>query len=411
MDNIILFSDKASCCGCGACENICPKNAISMKRDAYGFVYPQIEPTLCIHCGQCRRVCRFQSDARGNEPLEVFAAAANDDAILQTSSSGGAFAVFARKILQAGGAVFGCASVYEKGKLRFSHIMIEKLEDLPKLQGSKYVKSNIGHTYAEARTLLQSGRQVLFSGTPCQIDGLLGYLGDRDYANLITVDIICHGVPSEKMFQDYIALEEQRCGMSVCGFDFRSKQEGWGSFSFVERCRKKNGKETVTHKFARRSSYYWLFLKGAIYRETCYCCKYAGKNRVGDLTIGDFWGIETVHPQYLDSGELDGKKGISCILANSEKGIHFLQSCGEAITCKASTFAAAALRNGQLSAPTNRHPQRDVILERYRQEGYAGVDQWYKKQLGVKYFLYLGWDCIPRKWKAKLKSALKKGKS
>lgn len=408
MKKITLFKDEKNCSACGACVNICPTDSISMKSDFAGFLYPHIDESKCIKCQKCIKACNFQHENNGSEPINVYVASAKHDNILKISASGGAFAVFAEKILQEKGVVFGCAMTYINKKLDCSHIMIDSVKDLPKLQGSKYVMSKTQHTFREVKTQLETGRKVLFSGTPCQIDGLIGYLGNKKYDNLITVDIICHGVPSEKMFHDYIRTEEKKHKMSVVKFDFRSKQNGWGSFVFTEHCRTDERKEVVLNKFARYSSYYWLFLNGVSYRENCYSCKYADKKRISDLTIGDYWGIEKVHPELVEeSSAFDMKKGISCILVNSENGQSFIEQCADIINLKNSSFEAAAMQNGQLNKPTKRHQQRDIIMETYHQKGYEAVDKWYQKHLGFKKYIYLLWDSIPVGFKSKLKKILK----
>ncbi|MCM1508602.1 MAG: Coenzyme F420 hydrogenase/dehydrogenase, beta subunit C-terminal domain [Ruminococcus flavefaciens] len=408
MKNIVLLDNNKKCCACGSCVNICPKNAISMKADSLGFIYPNIDRNKCIECMKCIKSCNFQHGENGNEPLKVYAASARNDKILKSSSSGGAFSVFAKKILSEKGVVFGCAMERCNEKFSVHHIMIDSLKDLPKLQGSKYTMSNTEYVFREVLSQLKTGRKVLFSGTPCQIDGLLGYLGNKKYDNLITVDIICHGVPSEKMFQDYISMEERKSKMSVLRFYFRSKQYGWGSYVSKEYRKNNNGKKVVLTRFARRSSYYWLFLNSVSCRENCYTCKYADKKRVSDITIGDYWGIEKVHPKLVnESGTFDMKKGISCILINSEKGDNFLNQCADNMNLEESDFESVALRNGQLNSPTVLHPKRDLIMNLYHKNGYDAVDRWYKKYLGIKRYIYVLWDFIPFNFRSRLKKLFK----
>lgn len=407
---IVLFPSKSDCCGCGACLNSCPKNAISMQEDAYGNVFPEIDEELCVQCGKCASVCSYQKDTEGQLPLKVYAAAAKSDAILKNSPSGGVFAVLANKVLDQSGAVFGCTAEYsQKTGIHTHHIMVEDRSELGKLQGSKYVKSDLELCYREVWKQLENGRMVLFSGTPCQVDGLNGFLGGKQYDNLIMVDLICHGVPGEKLFRDYLAVEEKRLGMRVCGFDFRSKEKGWGSFVFAEHCQRADGREINQYLSSKRSSYYWLFLEGASYRDSCYSCKYAGKHRFGDLTIGDFWGIEEMHPEYLQNGQLNPKKGISCVLVNSEKGRSFLEQCRDEMILRDSSFDAAAKANGQLNHPAKRPESRDVVMELYRRKGYGAVDKWYQEHLGVKHYLYPIWDCVPESWRRRLKAVRKYG--
>lgn len=404
---IILFHGKEDCCGCGACLNSCPQNAISMKEDSYGNVFPEIEENLCVRCGKCISACGYKKDTVGQTPIKVYAAAAKEDMILQISSSGGAFAALATKILEQSGVVFGCATEFtDKTGIQTCHIMVENLSELKKIQGSKYVKSDMVLCYREVLKQLNTGRKVLFSGTPCQVDGLNGFLGRKLYDNLITVDIICHGVPGEKLFRDYIAEEEKKLGMRICDVEFRNKKDGWGSFVLAEHCRASDQKKISRFLYARQSSYYWLFLKGATYRDSCYSCKYAGGQRFSDLTIGDFWGIEEMHPEYLQKGLLNAEKGISCILVNTEKGQSFLETCRENMILLDSTYEAAAKRNGQLNHSTKRHESREAVMELYCKNGYAAVDEWYRKHLGMKYYLYQVWDWIPRRWKNIVKKCL-----
>ena len=208
-DKIILFDDKKNCCACGACMNVCPKDAIRMEEDDYGFLYPQIDETKCVQCGACKKVCAYQNGSKLFEPKQVFVAVSKNKKQLLNSASGGVFAAVATKILKDGGVVFGATLDFENGHANPHHIKIENQKQLTKLQGSKYVQSAIGITYKQTKDYLKKGRIVLFSGTPCQISGLYEYLG-KEYDNLYTIDVICHGVPNAKFFDDYLQIEKQR---------------------------------------------------------------------------------------------------------------------------------------------------------------------------------------------------------
>lgn len=209
MSSIVLFDDKKDCCGCGACMNVCPKNAIRMAEDEVGFVYPEIDQNLCVGCGVCKKACGYQMQPLMQKSEAVYAAASNNDNLLRKSASGGAFAVLAENVLKKGGVVYGAALPLENGKLEPKHLRIDTVERLTELQGSKYVQSAIGDTYAQAKKDLLDGKSVLFSGTPCQIAGLKQYL-KKDYENLLTVDIICHGVPMQTIFPElYGRLREE----------------------------------------------------------------------------------------------------------------------------------------------------------------------------------------------------------
>lgn len=225
-DKIILFDDKKNCCACGACMNVCPKDAIRMEEDEYGFLYPQIDETKCVQCGACKKVCAYQNEQVKNAPIKCYAAVNKNKSELMKSASGGIFAAMATSVLKEGGVVFGAALDFEDGHAHPHHVAVRELSQLYRLQGSKYVQSAIENTYMEAKKELDSGKKVLFSGTPCQIAGLYGYLR-KEYENLCTVDVICHGVPSARMFDDFLQNEtKKRNAKSVKNYIFRDKKKG-----------------------------------------------------------------------------------------------------------------------------------------------------------------------------------------
>lgn len=382
--SVSLFSDKKNCCGCGACKNACPKKAISMKEDAYGFIYPYIDANLCVECGICQKVCSFQHQTVKNEPLAVFAAASKDKDMLRCSASGGAFSAIARIILSQGGIVFGAA--FDKD-WNVQHIGVETLEKLPRLQGSKYVQSHIGTTYQQVKKCLKEKRKVLFSGTPCQIAGLYGYLGHDD-ENLFTIDLICHGVPNQKMFQDYV----HSLG-NVEHFSFRDKSLGWG----INGIAVIKGKRKALKLWQSDSPYLYYFSQGVIYRDSCYHCKYACKNRPADITVGDFWGIEKQHPEYLRQHIFHTKDGISVVIANTQKGMKLLNSCIFGLYIKKSDFEKVAAGNAQLVRPSICKSQRKEILDLYTKYGWNAVEERFYKNIGI------------RKYSSQLKSILPSG--
>lgn len=408
MDNktsriINLYIDKSDCCGCGACMNICPKQAISMQPDEYGFIYPEIDENICINCGLCKKVCGYQAEVTVPQTKDTYVAVAKNRKILETSASGGVFAALATEVINKGGVAFGCSMEREKHELIPKHIMVDNLDDLIKLQGSKYVQSYIGDTYALAKKELEQGRLVLFSGTPCQIDGLKYYLM-KNYDNLITVDLICHGVPSAQMFQYYISVLEKKLKRQVVDFKFRDKSKGWGLNAKVIY---EKDKELLSNSLScENSSYYSLFLNSEIYRENCYSCKYANKNRVGDLTIGDFWGIENEHHQYLKS--IDISKGVSCVIVNNTHGAAMLRDLCKNIQLLPSEFEKAARSNTQLNHPSNRSERREIVLDIYSNGGYAAVEKWYKKSQGIRYYTSIVKGLLPDKLKSTLKRLLKR---
>lgn len=397
QSEIVLFDKKEKCCGCSACMNACPKNAIAMQEDEYGFLYPQIDRDLCIKCGACQRACHFQHKAETNVPLQTFAACARSKSILKSSASGGAFAALATKTLSMGGMVFG-AAFDEAWKV--CHIGIESAEELYRLQGSKYVQSSVGTTYQQVKSLLKEGRHVLFSGTPCQIAGLYGYLG-KDHENLLTVDLICHGVPNQHMFQDYLKSFGE-----VGAFVFRDKSLGWGINGRVTIKGHSKGKREEHKIWQSASPYLYYFSKGHIYRDSCYQCKYTCQHRPADITLGDYWGIEKQHSDYLGKNGFDTKKGISVMIANTAKGAEAIRGCARLIDLKESTFEKAAAGNAQLVRPTVRTPQRQEILDLYAQQGWEAVARRFDKNIGIRRYSSQVKRLIPtslKKWLKRLR--------
>ena len=389
----ILFDEKKDCCACGACLNICPKQAITMVQDEYGFMYPQIDETKCIRCGLCKTVCSFQNKKETNVPVDAYAAISKDQNILQTSSSGGIFAEIAKYVLSMNGIVFG-AALQEDFSVR--HIKVDSLENLKLLQGSKYTQSNTFQTFKECLAALKENKLVLFSGTPCQIAGLKGFLR-KDYDNLITVDIVCHGVPNNGMLQQYLHLQEEKYNCKISDFKFRDKNNGWG----INGSALMNGKKKTIWQSS--SSYLYYFTKGEIYRDSCYSCKYTCKNRPGDITLGDFWGIEKQHSDWIKRKDIDSKKGISAVISNSEKGSKILKKIN--VVKIPSSFEKISVGNTQLRTPS-KCTKRDELFELYKENGWSAVEDRYKKNIGIRYYSSQIKSLLPDN----LKMALKKYK-
>ena len=387
--NEIKLCKRENCYGCFACFNICPKNAISVLPDKYGFLYPKIDSKKCINCGLCKKVC-INKNLNLNVPMECSVAVSNDDKLLLQSSSGAIFAALAIEILNKNGTVYGCSMEYGE-TIYPKHIKIQDKEDLYKLQGSKYAKSDINTIYKEVKNDLKNGRFVLFSGIPCQIAGLKSFLeiSKSDTSNLYAIDIICHGTPSSKMFIDYIKFLEKKLKGKIINLNFRNKKYNWtlrGTILY------KNTNNRIKEKilYSNLSSYYKNFLAGNIYRENCYSCMFAQEKRIGDITIGDYWGIENEHPEYLkqNGGKIDIQKGVSCLLINSEKGKKLIREYGNKIMKFSSEFEKIARHNGQLLAPSKLSQEREKILEKYSEKGYSAVDDYYYKKIGLKKYFY-----------------------
>lgn len=399
MNDIDLISSKKECCGCGACANVCPMKAIRMVEDENGFRYPKIDKDKCKKCGLCIKSCAYKKGNNRKSYNETFVAVCKNDKLLQQSASGGIFILVAREIIKRGGVVFGCAMIKEDNKLVPKHIKATNLEDLSMLQGSKYVQSQMDNIYNEVKMELKNDHEVLFSGTPCQIAALYSFLGPHfNDENLFTIDIICHGVPNIKMFNDYIMFLEGKYGKKINNFIFRDKSKGWGLFAKIIF----EDKSTKTVPCIN-SSYYQLFLDSFIYRENCYSCIYANGNRVGNLTIGDFWGIETEHSTFLNQNNIKSKNGVSCVLVNDDKGKKILDLISDEIKYEKSSFDKVSKHNHQLYTPSKKSDKRDIILKIYKNEGYESVDKWYRKNKGFSYYIKSIWYKIPYWLRIKLK--------
>ncbi len=296
--------NPAMCSGCGGCFNGCPVNAIRMTRDPEGYLIPAVDPEVCVNCGKCVKICpvlNTRKENRANPPC--FAVMAEDD-LRKESSSGGAFSLLADQVLSGGGYVCGAAMDRD---FRVKHIIIHSAEDLPRLRLSKYVQSDTGDVFSRIRSLLENGEQVMFTGCPCQSAGLKGYLG-KEYPNLLAVDLVCHGGPSQMVFDRY--LEDTYGKDAVESFVFRTKKFGHSSFYQITRL--KNGQEIIGS--IAFDPYEKCMHSGIAVKDVCRECPFAPVPRQGDLTIGDFWHIAEEKPEYSDG------LGTSVLLCNNEKG-------------------------------------------------------------------------------------------
>ncbi|HWQ43461.1 MAG TPA: Coenzyme F420 hydrogenase/dehydrogenase, beta subunit C-terminal domain [Desulfosporosinus sp.] len=394
---IEVFKTKKDCCGCTACMSICPKQSITMQPDEDGFVYPVVNADLCVECGLCRKVCAFQNiSVTADEPLATYAAINKNLSVLAASASGGIFAALASITFEKNGVVFGCAFTND---MEPEHICVDNPTDMLRLQGSKYVQSSINTTFAEAKQYLEQGRVVLYIGTPCQIAGLKSYLC-KDYENLITADIICHGVPSAAFFKGYIKHLEGKLKGNIIDFKFRDKSKGWGLMGKV--VYEKN--RVVQEEFIPpiTSSYYSYFLKGDIYRENCYECQYASGNRQGDFTMGDYWGVEKAHP------EVESRNGVSVLLVNSAKGMALIEKLRSHLDLTQSTFEQAREQNEQLRQPTAKSYKREAILKTWREGGYKALAVQYYRSNKKQIVLFKTKMLVPQPVKKLIEKLVKK---
>lgn len=381
--NTISTEKKEKCCGCSVCENACPVSAITMKYDESGANYPVIDHNKCIECGKCVRVCPMQNKIEHAEPQNVYAAVtSNSDPFLSTS--GGIFASLATSVLADGGYVVGASmNITKDGRVAIQHKVISDITELYSLLGSKYVQSNMGGVYKEIKSLLMSGQKVLFSGTPCQVNAVNNYLS-KDYENFITVDIICHGVPGQKYFADYFEYISRKLRTVIKNIKFRDKRAGWDLQGSIVL-----GKSKIKLPFkVNASSYYSHFLKMLNYRESCYQCPYANCRRPSDITIGDYWGIQKYDPEFLQNrgGPFDASHGISCVMINTNKGKRIFEEYKAGFEYRQTALEKIKIENGQLSAPSKLSSEREAIMRTYALSGYAGVEKYFRRKSGVRYY-------------------------
>ena len=302
---MIKIENKENCCGCWACANICPKDAITMVEDEKGFKYPKIDKEKCINCGLCEKVCPIINNKNVKREVKAYACFNKNLEIRIYSSSGGIFSLIANYILDLNGVVFGAQ--FDK-EFNVVHSYIDNKKDLYKFQCSKYVQSEIGDTYRKAKELLDNDKYVLFTGTPCQIEGLYKFLR-KDYDKLYTQDFICHGVPSPRVWRKYLKETNNKYKEQPKEISFRSKDNSWQDFEL-----KILYKNNVYRNTQGKDTYLRAFLNDICLRDSCYKCNFKKKNRVSDITLADFWGIDNIDKSMNDD------KGTSLVVVNSDKG-------------------------------------------------------------------------------------------
>lgn len=388
MDTV-LNKEKRDCCGCSACSFVCPVGAISMRKDDCGFMYPDVDGERCIQCGLCLRACSFSSDEGLQTPQSAYVAVAKDKTILTKSSSGGIFAAVARKCIQQGGAVFGCKMSKQEGEICVGHTMISLEDQIELLQGSKYVQSDMKEVFESLVSAAEQYSFILFSGTPCQVAAVKAFSERNRIENVVCIDIVCHGVPNLDWLNGYVREMQEKYKGDIQDIIFRDKSVAWGTFySKIVYIAKGKRREKVIPSHS--SSFYSLFLEGDSYRDSCYHCPYAREERAGDITIGDYWGIEAMHPDLLiqNGGTVDPGNGVSFIFCNTQKGLDLLESVREDIEVWPSEVSKIKENNKQLRKPSPDSPNRAELLRIYREKGYHGIEKWFRRKLGLKYYLY-----------------------
>lgn len=375
---MIKITDKEKCCGCSACKCACPKDAINMVYDEEGFLYPKVNEDKCIDCSLCDKACPIITKPDYDEQLKLaFAAKSLDEKALARSTSGGLAYELSKCVIESGGVVFGVC--YDE-KLKVVHQAVHTLEDLVKLQGSKYVQSDTNDTYKQAKEFLDQGKLVYYTGTPCQIEGLLSYL-KKDYDNLITQDLICHGVPSPKLWGKYL---DETGYTKADNIIFRDKKEGWESKAqFVV---EKDGKEI------KRESYYtnmfsYFFAQNHSLRPVCFACPFKTGNKKSDITVADLWGIS----QILKEGTFDDK-GTSMALINSKKGLELFNKIKESIWTQEISYEKGVENNMMMLRSVNKFDGRQQFYSEIFNTTFKKAYKKYRKKdpviLAVKKKLY-----------------------
>ena len=345
-----LKQKNLKCSGCTACFAICPKDAITMQADSEGFKYPVIDKNKCIDCGLCCKVCPLEN-MYGNfgEDKTSFACRAKDENFAKQSSSGGVFGILANMYLKEQAVIYGAAF---DDNWNVCHIRADKKDELKSLYTSKYVQSDIGNTFRQVKCDLDNGKKVLFAGTPCQVAGLKSYL-QKDYLNLLSVDFICHGVPSPLVWQRYIIAMEKKLNNKITEVSFRDKEDGWKNYYF--KLSTANG--NVFYEKHGENIYMKGFLKDLYLRYSCYDCKFKTLHRASDITLADFWGIEKIIP------EINVEKGVSLCWSSSEKGKQVLADVLKRTDYYEVKLREAIKHNSSAIKSVEMHKNRDKFFE------------------------------------------------
>jgi coenzyme F420-reducing hydrogenase beta subunit len=357
---MIEIKNKANCCGCTACKNICPRLAIDLRPDTEGFLYPYVNNSLCIQCGLCLKVCSFNNGYNTQENFEkplVYAVKHKNEKERLTSRSGGMFVAVSDYILEQGGVVYG---VGYTDHFRVVHKRAINKIERDEFKGSKYVQSDLTNTFKLLKNDLKAGIPVLFSGTPCQTAGLKAYLEKSDTKNLLVCDIVCHGVPSPSIWKDYLNYIEKKYNDSIIKVDFRDKEFGWSSHkeSFYFYNNKKITNNFISHHF------------DFIIRPACSNCKYTNIRRPGDITLADFWGIEKISTTFNKDN-----KGSSLVLINTPKGKKVFENIKPIINYIESNTKDCLQPN--LETPTKFPENRERFWNDYNQYGFKFIGRKY----------------------------------
>lgn len=352
MKSLNVICKEEECTGCMACYNICPKKCIHMEYNRYGELSPAVDENICIHCNLCKKVCPNNNEIHKKEPIEAYATWSKDEKDRKTSTSGAIASIFYQEAIDNGYVVFGSSF---NDELILKHSYTDKKAEAIKYKGSKYCQSFIGNNYEKVYNFLKENKKIIFIGTPCQIEGLNNYLAIKNItmSNLITVDLVCHGVPSQQYLTNYIEYLEKKYKRKANNLIFRDSEK------YVFRLFDKN--DIICNIIREKDLYLTAFQLSILQRESCMQCKYATPNRVSDITIGDFWGIQDSENISKDEKE----KGISLVLINTEKGEEFFESCTSKIFYEKRKVEEAVNGNAHLRRSSMKNDFRIKFREKY----------------------------------------------
>lgn len=368
---MIKIEEKERCCGCSVCAQVCPQQCIKMTVDDEGFYYPKVNESQCVKCGICDKTCPILNNAANQRESPLAFAAYNlDEQERLQSSSGGLFSLIARATLQAGGVVFGASMADDCYTV--NHIRVETERELHLLQGSKYLQSDVKTTFRQAKIDLETGRLVLYSGTPCQIGGLRTFL-KKDYDNLLCVDVVCHGVPSPKLWKKYLKYRENRAGAAARRTFFRHKGYGWKMFAVLFEFSNNTAYKQILYK----DLFMQMFLQNICLRPSCYSCAYKGLEDAADISLADFWGAESIYP------DMDDDKGLSLVLIHTEKGRVAFEKIRKSTKSKQVTFDQAVASNRAIIESCVKPQKREAFMKNLDNDSIEQLAKEYLKQQSI----------------------------
>lgn len=370
MKNISIVSND-TCCGCKLCADVCNHKAINYIKDEEGFFVPNVDESLCNACGLCINSCPVLNEGKRARLDTCYATYAKDKELLRQGSSGGIFGLLAREVLKEGGIVYGAA--FDKN-LKLKHNRATNEQELMPILKSKYLQSDCSSIYKQVKQDLKDGKAVLFSGTPCQCNAVSNFIGDKN-ANLIIVDVVCHGTPSQDLFDKCNKDYEEQNACNIVSFQFRYKGDKTKHPQSYKMVVEKKGKKKEIIGLHYQSPFYFGFQTYISLRKSCYQCKQATPDRNSDITLADFWGIEKYNPQLL------ANEGISMVAPHTVKGLRLFKKVQKQydIYCENVPYDYAVANNGNLLAPTKKPARRDAFFKDLQEKDFQVVKQSYLK--------------------------------